>query len=191
MSKLIFVSHGLNTSLGREIIGKELKKDKDIPLKTILLVSVPGYEIDEILIKACKALGFAEENIVLSSGLKKGVHFDYCYVTEGQTFEVVDYMRKNGLFEIVQDAVRDGAVYIGASAGAIIAGSDWALASDFDSNYLGITDFTGLKLYDGIILPHYEPDERERYIQNTESYRIERYKKIYSVGNEDIFILEE
>jgi len=208
--KLIFTSRGLNTRLGTQLIGEELKKD-NLQGKTILLISHPSYEIDDYLVDACKSIGFEEKNIILSGQLfdeilscedtaskdaqsttvlkNKDRHFDYVYCGEGNTFEIVDYMRKYDLFYYAKKYVQEGAVYIGSSAGAIIAGQDFELATDFDDNYLHIRDYTGLELFEGTIIPHYEPDELERYIANTEEYRISQYKKIYSVGNEEIVVL--
>ena len=78
--------------------------------------------------------------------------------------------------------MKGGAVtYIGSSAGAMLAGADIMLAGDFDINFVGMTDFTALNLFDGTIIPHYEPEYLENYIRNTEAHVINRYSKILSV----------
>lgn len=188
--KLIFTSRGLNTGVGTELIGAELQKE-NLEGKKIFLVSVPEYEVDELLVQNCKLIGFKEENIVCSGELTdRKQAFDWVYVTEGNTFLIAKYMRENDLFRFVQDCVNGGAGYIGSSAGAILAGDDFELATDFDRNYSEINDYTGLQLFEGTIIPHYEPEELERYIANTEAYRIQRYKNIYSVGNEEVVVME-
>lgn len=187
--RLILTSRGLNTIIGTRLIGDAIA-DEDLCGKTILLVSIPEYGVDELLVESCLELGFGEKNITLSG---KILNFewqpDFIYVTEGNTFEVLDYMRKNNLICYIRDCVNNGSTYIGASAGAMIAGTSIELASDFDSNFVRMSDYTGLALFDGIIIPHYEPDELERYIRNTEKSRTECYKSIYSVGNESVLVI--
>lgn len=188
--KLIFTSRGLNSRVGTALIAQALE-EKNLSEKTILLISVPEYEIDELLIKSCEKIGFSRQNIFLSSqSIFTWQRFDILYCTEGNTFLIADYMRKNGLDNVVRENVANGSIYIGCSAGAILSGTDFELALDFDSNSrIKMTDFRGLGLFDGAIIPHYEDEELEKYIQYTEKYRIQRYKRIYSVGNEDVLVM--
>lgn len=54
---------------------------------------------------------------------------------------------------------------------------------------MGMTDFRGLSLFEGIVLPHYTKTEAKRYIKN--SLGIEnKYKQILSVANDKMLILE-
>ena len=83
----------------------------------------------------------------------------------------------------------ENSTYIGSSAGAIIAGTDIMLARDFDSNSVGMIDFTALELFDGTIIPHYEPENLQMYIQNTERHILNRYSKVLSVSNDDVVVI--
>ena len=83
----------------------------------------------------------------------------------------------------------ENSTYIGSSAGAIIAGTDIMLARDFDSNFVGMIDFTALELFDGTIIPHYEPENLQMYIQNTERHILNRYSKVLSVSNDDVVVI--
>lgn len=80
--------------------------------------------------------------------------------------------------------------YVGSSAGAIIAGSDIMLARDLDSNYVGMIDFTALYLFDGTIIPHYEPEHLENYIKNTEEHILNRCSRILPVSNKEVLVIE-
>ena len=53
-----------------------------------------------------------------------------------------------------------------------------------------MSDFTALNLFDGTIIPHYEPEYLENYIRNTEAHVINRYSKILSVSNEDVLVID-
>lgn len=63
------------------------------------------------------------------------------------------------------------------------------LARDFDSNFVGMIDFTALELFDGTIIPHYEPENLQMYIQNTERHILNRYSKVLSVSNDDVVVI--
>lgn len=192
MGKLILLSRGLNTRVGRELIKKCLKED-DLKDKTILLVNLSHYEVGELLIWACEDMGFLRENIYLSDNFNTdSVYADYIYVTEGNTFEILDYMKKHegNLMEYIKECVKRGAVYIGASAGAIIASSDISMAKDFDMNFVRIYDYDALGLFKGAIVPHYEHDQLMRYLSEVPHEMISDYPIIYSVANDEALILD-
>lgn len=52
-----------------------------------------------------------------------------------------------------------------------------------------MTDFRGLSLFEGIALPHYTKTEAKRYIKNSPGIE-KKYKKILSVANDKMLILE-
>ena len=105
-------------------------------------------------------------------------------------FEVLKYMRDNLFIDYIKVLMKnENSTYIGSSAGAIIAGTDIMLARDFDSNFVGMIDFTALELFDGTIIPHYEPENLQMYIQNTERHILNRYSKVLSVSNEDVVVI--
>ena len=97
---------------------------------------------------------------------------------------------ERGLDSIIKEGFKTGnKIYIGCSAGAAIAGVSVEEIKDFDKNNVGMTDFSGLGLFDGIIIPHYTKKELKRYISN--SYGIEdKYKSILSVSNEKSLVME-
>ena len=148
---------------------------------------------EKILEDACVNLGFKKENVILSGQQKSNVELldvDYVYVTEGNTFEILLMLRERGLDSIIEEAVKKGATYIGSSAGAMIAGTDVEEALNFDRNYVGLSDFKGLCLFDGIVIPHYTKEELKRYVHNSPGIE-KRYKRILSVGNEESFAIAE
>lgn len=188
MARLLLNSKGLNTKTGCLQIQEKIKNE-NMQDKTIFIVSYTPYGKDEIIVDNCvKILGFKEENIFLSvDGVPRDIIPDYIYVTEGNTFEVLKYMRDNNLVDYIKQLMKNNnTTYIGSSAGAFIAGSDIMLAGDFDSNFVGMIDFTGLNLFDGTIVPHFQSDQLENYIKNTEQHILNRYSKILSVSNEEV-----
>ena len=191
MGKLILTARGLNSETGQKIIRKCLTEEEEREKKTILLISIQEYRIDEILKQASMELGFLEEHIFLASGqidLKK-MQPDYIYVTEGNVYQVLDYMRKNGLLKFIQEQMkRTDCTYIGSSAGAMIAGTDIYLAEDFDENIVGLTDLRALGLFDGSIIPHYSRQDLIRYINNSKQEDIRHYSELYSVDDNEALV---
>ena len=191
MGRLLLNSRGLNTSAGCRQIFKKIQKD-NLAEKTMFIVSHPSYGIEERIAENCvEIMGFKRENLFFSvNGIPEGVIPDFIHVTEGNTFEILKYMRDNGLVEYIKTVMEnEKVIYIGSSAGAAIAGSDVMLICDFDKNDIGLVDYKALELFEGAIIPHYEREYLRNYIRNTEEHIIKRYKRIYSVSNEEVLIM--
>lgn len=191
-NKLVLTSYGLTTGVGRKNIGKELA-NYDLINKKIFLFHEPHYSIETILIDVCCDLGFKRENVILSGqqdSIDEIIECDFYYCTEGNTFEVLSLMRERGVDRAIKTGFDIGnKLYIGASAGAAVAGTSIVEIKDFDRNFVGMTDFTGLRLFDGIIIPHYTKAELKRYINNTPGIEY-KYNKIISVSNNRSVVLE-
>jgi dipeptidase E len=89
--------------------------------------------------------------------------FNVLYIQGGNTFHLLDQMRRSGADRIIQDLVAGhGTVYCGVSAGSIVAGPDIGVAGwspDWDRNEVGLTDLTGLCLVPFILSPHFVPED--------------------------------
>ena len=192
MNKLIFTSHGLTTKIGRRLIARELAL-YDLSDKRIFLFHEPHDHIVEILIEACENMGFKKENIILS-GQQKNIQevtdCDFYYCTEGNTYEVLSLLRERGVDSAIKDGFKkDNKVYIGCSAGAAIAGVTIEEIGDMDKNFVNMTDFEGLGLFDGIIIPHYTKNELKRFVRYSPGIE-DKYRMIYSVANTRSLVLE-
>ncbi len=186
---LLLTSFGLNTTLGADLIAKALDGE-DLSAKTILLVSLAAYGIDDLLQSACLKMGFVRENIFFSdvpSGERTEPlcpeYVDYVYVTEGNTFKILHHLRQKDLMPYIRRCVASGSTYIGASAGAMLAGTDVKLALEFDPDNYSTTDFTALGLFNGTIIPHYTADELACFIENSTYEELARYACIYYIEN--------
>lgn len=191
--KLIFTSYGLTNRMGRQLIGEELAKDKDISRKKIFIFHEPYYSIERMLISACISMGFEEKNIIISGRQKSDrdlLDMDYIYVGEGNTFEILSLIRERGFDKLIPEAVRRGCTYIGASAGAMIGGLNVKEALVMDRNFIRISDFQGLGLFNGIIMPHYTEEELEEYVKCKPELK-SKYEMILSVANDKILVLKE
>lgn len=87
----------------------------------------------------------------LEKDLKK---FDYVYVSGGHTMHLLDQSHRSGFFELVKKLVKeDGKIYIGTSAGSIIAGPK--VPDYLEDEDVQIADATGYQFVNFTILPHW------------------------------------
>ena len=185
--KLLFISHGITNPIGRRLIRNELKLDGDMKDKRIFVFHEPHEFLRDWIIDILCEFGFQKQNIIMSGpelNEEDVLNADIYYVTEGNTFEVMYLLRERGADRLIKEGFSRGnnKIYIGCSAGAAIAGVCIEEILDFDRNFVKMTDFTGLGLLDGIIIPHYTKEELACYIKNTPGIE-EKYNQILSVAN--------
>lgn len=95
-------------------------------------------------------------------------NFDAIYVCGGNTYSIMKKFRETGLDKIVKRLVNSGKIYIGVSAGSIIAGPDIEIAGwgmDGDLNEVGLQDLTGLNLVKFAIFPHFEIKHEQEVVE--------------------------
>jgi len=86
--------------------------------------------------------------------------FDLVHVGGGNTFHLLDHIRRQGFLGPVRSFVQKGGRYYGGSAGAIVACGDIRTAVGRDPNVVGITDLTALGLVPWrFVEPHYRGEE--------------------------------
>jgi dipeptidase E len=179
--KLLLNSTGFESGKIRSEFLKFFDKGID-DLKVVFLhTSARGFEerFLEEMRKHWVLMGFGLENLnfVDMDKWKKGVlDFDVVCVCGGNTFYILDRMKKCGVFENVGKAVNEGAVYIGMSAGSIIAGPDIEVSgrgSSPDVNDIDLEDFIGLGFTDKIIIPHYGVDDERDLVEFEKEREVE------------------
>ena len=194
MGKLILTSYGLNTVLGRRLIGKQFSKELNVENRKIFVFHEPYYSLEAMIKSALMEMGFQEENIIFSGQQKNNQELlargvNVVYVGEGNVFEIMSLIRERDLVETIREIFAKGGIYVGASAGAMSAGMSIAEGQDFERNHTGMRDYAGLELYEGLIIPHYTKAELKRYIKNSPGIE-EKYRSILSVANERAVVLE-
>ena len=111
-----------------------------------------------------KAIGKAAETLVpltlsqsKSSDLQNEIASANCiYVASGDVFHLLDVLKKTGADRVLTEAVKQGKLYAGSSAGAVVAGPSIEPASIMDDPKTApqLTDYTGLNLTPHVIVPH-------------------------------------
>ena len=124
------------------------------------------------------AFGFQKKNIYVANYFEPSQFFnldiDVIYVSGGNTFGTMKLIRDSGLDKAIVDYVHRGVIYIGGSAGAHIATADIAHVAKYDKDTFGLTDFSGLGLYNGIFICHYTEDRKADFetLNSSSKYRV-------------------
>lgn len=115
--------------------------------------------------------GFTVTDYTITGKLKNQLErdlekFDYIYMSGGDTFYLLEQSQKSGFFELIQDYIlKYGKIYIGTSAGSIIAGEkcpDYLLSN---SKVHALKNRDGYGLVNFTILPHWGSEHfKERYL---------------------------
>lgn len=157
---LILGSYGFSSTQMRlklgELISDQSGKMLIIPLACMFEKDTGDKE------KNCAAmLDFKKENIFVydeeSSESFLDQKYDYIVVLGGNTFKLLNGVKKNHLDSFIRRQVANGAIYLGFSAGAYLACENIEYVKNFDANsYITDGDFTGLQLTDKYVLCHFD-----------------------------------
>lgn len=161
MKKIVLTSCGVIDSNLKEQFYELLNKDISKVKLLFITIAVDGEkDTDRTWLEEEYAsildLGIKEENIT-EFHYEENVDFssyDIIYMIGGNTFYLLKELREKNLDEKIIQAINNGVIYIGSSAGSIILGKTIETALPYDENWVNLVDFEGLKIVDGIIIPH-------------------------------------
>ena len=96
---------------------------------------------------------------------------DIIYVSGGNTFYLLDWVRKSGFDLIIRQLLAEGKIYASSSAGSYIACPtiETATWKDQDTNTIGLKNLTGMGFVPFLIFAHFE--EQWRHMIEMETKR--------------------
>lgn len=193
--KLLLTSDGLSTqNLKNFFISILPKESHDCSL---LLIYYKLYEEPELYEKYKKE---EIKNIGITNVTSFDMHeekftntnckYDIIWVCGGNTFAILDRMKKTGVFDFIKkSATENNSLYLGVSAGSIIAGKNIKVANekigDYDENIIKLKDLSGLNFTNISVFPHFE-----KYMQE-ELDKLKKkvdYKIIEITDEEGVFV---
>ncbi len=192
MAKLILSSCDFRNEVSAKCIYENLPK----PVAQCRVLYFPNEKATEAKIKSgvyekrLMEFGFSRENICVfdyfSPSLCELPCMDVIYISGGNTFGTMRFLRKSGADKLILRQVNDGAVYVGGSTGAHIASADIAHVAKYDADTFDLRDYSGLDLFDGIFICHYSADRQEDYenLKKAGKYRV------IPLRDEDSFVAE-
>lgn len=112
--------------------------------------------------KALEKLGMTVDELELSTATRTEIEAklcgnDYIYVSGGNTFFLLQEMKKTGADKIIKDEIASGKIYIGESAGSMILSPDIEYSKEMDDRKKApeLKDTSALSVIDFYPLPHY------------------------------------
>jgi dipeptidase E len=113
--------------------------------------------------KALQKLGMLIDELDIATApqetvLNKISECDYIFVEGGNTFFLLQEMKRSGADKIISDQILSGKIYIGASAGSIIVSKNIEYVKHLDNPDAAPDlsgDFSALGLVDFCIVPHF------------------------------------
>jgi len=129
-----------------------------------------GYEVKDVDIANMNDAKIREELF--------GV--DIIFVAGGNAFYLLEQVRKSGFDEIIKEKRNSDVVYVGSSAGSLLACPSIDIAREFDDHMEApsLKDFLGLGLVDFLVLPHYG---KEKYLDKMKKVKKEWQDKGFIV----------
>lgn len=121
---------------------------------------------------ALEEMGLIIDELELSTANAKDIHTkiknnDFIYVTGGNTFYLLQELKRTGADKLIIDAIHSGKLYIGESAGAIIVSANIAYVQGMDSikKAPNIENLDALGLVEFYAVPHYTNSPFKKIVQ--------------------------
>ena len=182
-----------------ELVKKFL--DKNTESKKILFIPT-ATNVDEykkyihLTQKAFEDFGYEVENFDISIfseeiAKEKLSETKTVFISGGNTFYLLQELKRKNLIPYLKERIENGLLYIGESAGSVIAAPDIEYASIVDDKTLAteLNDYTGLNLVDFYIVPHFEEEPFVESSRNT----VELYKDkldLKLINNKEAILVE-
>jgi len=171
----------LTSSVGIKGVGESIRRrlGHDRPLKTAFIITPVEGDSDQDDLSwvqedrdGLNNNGFATFDYTIADKSHDQIKqdltgIDVLYISGGNEFYLKEKANENNFGDIIHDLIAQGVIYIGTSAGSIIAGSNMSALqqlSDLEPLKQPI-DTTGFGLVDFTILPHWgSKDFRDRWL---------------------------
>jgi len=114
---------------------------------------------------------------------------DVIYLCGGNTFSILNKTRETKLDKFIIDQVKSGSVYVGVSAGSIIAGPSIEIAgwgSEVDKNEVGLKEINGFNFVDFSVFPHFHEELRNE----VEDFKKQVNYRVFELTNEQAMFVE-
>ena len=123
--------------------------------------------------KSVEKLGLIVDELEISTAStdeieRKIKNNDFIYVTGGNTFFLLQELKRTGADKLILSEVENGKVYIGESAGSIVTSNNIEYVEDMDNieKAPNLKEYSGLGLINFYPIPHYNCFPFKKIVQN-------------------------
>jgi dipeptidase E len=164
---------------------------------------IPTASIPETIIvyvksgkKALEKLGLIVDELEVSNASGKEIaqkleHNDFIYITGGNTFFLLQELKRTGTDKILSEQINSGKIYIGESAGSVILSPNIEYAQDMDNSNKAphLKDNSGLSIVDFYPLPHHKNFPFKKSVEKTIAKYAARLKLI-PISNSQVILVD-
>ena len=195
--KKLFLSSSFTdvTKLFAEFASEELKG------KTITFIptaSIPEKVVFHIEAgkKALKKLGLVVDELEISTATPEEITHklqknDYIYISGGNTFFLLQELKRTGADKVIVDQINQGKLYIGESAGSMIVSPNVEYAKDMDDidKAPDLHSFAALNLLDFYPLPHHTNFPFKKAVEKIIA-KYETELNLYPISNSQAILVD-
>lgn len=175
---------------------ENIKGKKVIIIPTASLVEKVNFYVESTK-KIYEKYGFDVEMLEITQYDEKEVkekieNTDFLHITGGNTFYLLQELKRKNLVEFLIEKIEKGMIYIGESAGTVITAPDIYYASDVDDKSLApeLVNTKGLNIIPIYPLPHYQSEPFTEIIEKV----ITKYDcklHTFAFTNKEVIVVED
>lgn len=162
MKRMLLVSMFQNVASLLKTVEPNLKGKTVTYIPTASMVEKLGFFV-KISKWKLKRLGLTVDELEISASsyetiVRKLQHNDFIYVTGGNTFYLLQELRRTGADKVLIQEICKGKLYIGESAGAIVVSPDIWYSAEMDcaEKAPDLKNYAGLDIIDFYTVPHFK-----------------------------------
>lgn len=175
--------------------------EKDLAGKTVTFIPTASLVEDVVFYvkagkKALENLGLIIDELDVSTAsfeviAKKIAQNDVIYVTGGNTFFLLQELKRTGADKLITAAVEAGKLYVGESAGAVITGANIRFIEAMDSinKAPDLTNYDALNLVDFCTVPHFNSVPFKKISQKIVTAN-EETLKLVPISNKEAILIQ-
>ncbi|MBF2631185.1 Type 1 glutamine amidotransferase-like domain-containing protein [Listeria seeligeri] len=176
--------------------------EKDLAGKTVTFIPTASLVEDVVFYveagkKALENLGLIIDELDVSTAsfeviAKKITHNDIIYVTGGNTFFLLQELKRTGADKLITVEVEAGKLYLGESAGAVITGANIEFIKTMDSidKAPNLTNYDALNLVNFYTVPHFNSVPFKKITQKIVNEN-EESLKLVPISNKEAILVQD
>ena len=117
---------------------------------------------------------------------------DIIFVAGGNTSYLLEKAQQSGFLHITKDLIHSGTIYIGSSAGSLLAGPNIEMDKIYDEGEFGkeLASYEALGLVDFVVLPHANRKEYRPYVDKIKTEYSQKYSFVELADNQALVLID-